>query len=168
MIHELYKKAGQMHGHFCPGLAIGVRAAAEALRLLEVEDIHGRGLTCIAESRACWQDGIQVVFGTTLGNGNLELRERGKAAFNFYKRDKSVRLLVKKLPEGLSREEKTEFILTAPFDRVFCQTAVRFDVPKYRSSRRQSMVCPRCGEECREEFLRVRDGALVCLDCAEA
>ena len=32
-IHELYLKAGELHGHYCPGLAIGVRAGAEALRI---------------------------------------------------------------------------------------------------------------------------------------
>ena len=88
MIHELYQKAGELHGHYCPGLAIGVRAAFEALRILKVENIHSHSLYCIAESRACFQDGIQVVFGTTLGNGNLELRDRGKTAFNFYDRAK--------------------------------------------------------------------------------
>ena len=35
MIHELYRKAGELHGHTCPGLAIGVRAALEALRILD-------------------------------------------------------------------------------------------------------------------------------------
>ena len=30
MIKELYEKAGELHGHYCPGLAIGVRAAAAA------------------------------------------------------------------------------------------------------------------------------------------
>ena len=29
------------------------------------------------------------------------------------------------------------------------------------------LICPRCGEQCREPFLRVSDGEIVCLDCAE-
>jgi formylmethanofuran dehydrogenase subunit E len=29
------------------------------------------------------------------------------------------------------------------------------------------MICPRCGEQCREPFLRVVDGEIICLDCAE-
>ena len=99
-IHELFQKAGELHGHYCPGLAIGVRAGAEALRLLEVEK-KGFNLYCIAENRACYQDGIQMVFGTTLGDGNLELRQRGKTAFNFYDRDtgKSVRLVMSDWPK---------------------------------------------------------------------
>ncbi len=170
MIHELYRKAGELHGHYCPGLAIGVRAAQEALRILNVEeDIHSKSLYCIAESRACFQDGIQVVFGTTLGNGTLELRDRGKTAFNFYDREKgrNVRLVMKDLPEGMSREESAEYILTAPFDRVFRQTDVHFDAPRDSFRRKPGMICPRCGEQCREQFLRVKDGEIVCLDCAE-
>ncbi len=169
MIHELYKKAAVLHGHSCPGLAIGVRAAAEALRILGAER-GGRGLYCIAESRACYQDGIQMAFGTTLGNGDLELRDRGKTAFNFYDRGKgsSVRLVLKSQPEGLSREEMTEYILTAPAEDVFSRTETRFAAPADRFTRRKNFVCPRCGEQCREPFLRVFEGEIVCLDCAEA
>ena len=51
-IKELYRSAGLLHGHYCPGLANGERAAAEALDILKVE--RGiRGLYCIAEQRAC-------------------------------------------------------------------------------------------------------------------
>ncbi len=169
MIHELYRKAGEMHGHLCPGLAIGVRAAYEALRILEVENIHSHSLYCIAESRACFQDGIQVVFGTTLGNGNLELRDRGKTAFNFYDRarDRSVRLLLKQWPEGMSRDETMEYILTAPFEQVFDQMEARFEAPREGFTRKPKRICPRCSEECNEPFLRIRDGEIVCLDCAE-
>ena len=36
-IHELFEAAGNLHGHLCPGLAVGVRAAAEASGLLHGE-----------------------------------------------------------------------------------------------------------------------------------
>ena len=38
MIRKQYEEAARFHGHACPGLAIGVRAAAEALRLLEITE----------------------------------------------------------------------------------------------------------------------------------
>ena len=108
MIKELYEKAGELHGHYCPGLAIGVRAAAAALDILSPEK-KGKNLYCIAESRACYLDGIQVVFGTTVGNGRLEVRDSDEAAFNFYDREsgKSVRLAAAVMPEGAEprREE---------------------------------------------------------------
>lgn len=74
---------------------------------------------------------VQVVFGTTVGNGRLEVRDSDEAAFNFYDREsgKSVRLAAAAMLEGLSRDEKRDFILTAPLDEVFTQTPVRFEAP---------------------------------------
>ena len=167
MIHELYQKAGELHGHYCPGLAIGVRAAFEALRILEIKNIRCHSLYCIAESRACYQDGIQVVFGTTLGNGNLELRNRGKTAFHFYDRStgRNVRLVNKGWPQGLSKPEIIEYLLTAPFEEVFDQTDVRFEAPPDTFKRYKTRKCPRCGENCSEPFLRIVDGEILCFDC---
>jgi len=169
MINELYKKAGELHGHYCPGLAIGVRAAVEANRILELES-KGHGLYCISENRACYMDGIQMLFGATLGNGNLEVRPRGKTAFNFYDRDnnKSVRLVAKKWPEDLSRDELSQFILNAPFDQVFAQTEVHFNAPANVFKRPKEIKCAKCGEMCAEPFIRVNDGEMICLDCFES
>ncbi len=168
MIKDIYLKAAELHGHCCPGLAIGVRAAAEAVELLGVTR-RGHHLYCIAESAMCYLDGIQWVFGSTAGNRNLVVRERGKTAFNLYDRasGKSVRLLAKPQPAGLSREEKTDFILTAPFDEVFVKTPVRFIAPPDVHVRHEAVKCPLCGEECAEPFLRVKNGVTICLDCAE-
>jgi len=168
MIHELYQKAGDLHGHYCPGLAIGVRAAHEALRILEVKE-KGTGLYCIAESRACYIDGIQMVYGVSWGKGNLEIRDRGKTAFNFYDRNtgRSVRLLDKDWPQDLSKPEMIEYLLMAPFEQVFDQTEVRFEAPPDTFKRYKTRKCPHCGEDCREPFLRVVDGEIVCSDCAE-
>ena len=169
MIHDLYQKAGEMHGHYCPGLAIGVRAAWEARQILNITEIHGHDHYCIAENRACYIDGIQTVFGCTLGNGGLEIRPRGKTAFNFYNRvnGQSVRLLAADWPKGMSRSETAEFILTAPLDQVFLQTPVHFELPPDNPGRRASAHCARCGEACSEPFLRVQNGEIICLDCAE-
>lgn len=170
MIFETFDRASVFHGHKCPGLAIGVRAAVEARRLLEIEAARGRGLYCIAESSACYLDGIQFVFGTTVGGGDLEIRRRGKAAFNFYDRNsgRSLRLAAIDTPEGLSREACIEFILTAPLARVFHVTECRFQAPPNLHARRRRALCARCGESCDEPFLRIRDGEILCLDCAES
>ncbi|MBO4361088.1 MAG: formylmethanofuran dehydrogenase, partial [Eubacteriaceae bacterium] len=69
------------------------------MKLLEVTG-RDHSLYCIAESSACYLDGIQWAFGTTMGNGNIELRDRGKTAFNFCDRasGKSARFCAKKWP----------------------------------------------------------------------
>ena len=109
-----------------------------------------------------------MIFGTTMGNGNIELRETGKTAFNFYDRatGNSIRFVAKIWPENLSRDELTDYILTAPLEDVFDRTDVRFEAPADTFKRHKSKVCPRCGEACIEPFLRAVDGEVVCLDCA--
>jgi formylmethanofuran dehydrogenase subunit E len=50
---------------------------------------------------------------------------------------------------------------------VFDLTEVRFETPPDAFKRYKTRKCPRCGEDCREPFLRVVDGEIVCSDCAE-
>ena len=167
-IKEMYKISGGLHGHFCPGLAIGVRAAMEALLLLDVQEA-GKGVYCIAESKACYLDGIQVVFGTTWGNGMLELRDRGKTAFDFYNKQsgRSVRLCAVEWPEGMSKEETIEFILTAPLEKVFKTGEVHFALEEGNFEKAKKVKCPVCKEQCAETYMREKDGVLVCPDCFE-
>ncbi len=167
-IKELYKTAGEFHGHYCPGLAIGVRAAYEACDLLGINE-HGHKLHCIAESKACYMDGFQIVLGTTWGNGGLELRDRGKTAFDVYDLEtgKSVRICAVSWPQGMSKDETIEFILTAPLEQVFSTGEAHFDYKEGPFSRRGKQKCQLCGEECSEDFMRIRDGKAICLDCFE-
>lgn len=166
MIHDLYKKAGELHGHYCPGLAIGVRAAAIANERLGIE-AKNKGLYCIAESSACYIDGIQHVFGTTVGNGCMKVLDRGKAAFNFYDRDngKGLRLFFLGTPDGMSREDSIEYILTAPAEQVFSQTAPHFEAPEYVFKPQNSVKCAICGESCKENHMTRTPRGLVCPDC---
>lgn len=169
MIHKLYEEAGRLHGHYCPGLAIGVRAAFEALRILDVKE-KAFNLYCIAESRACYMDGIQMIFGTTLGNGNIEVRDRGKTAFNFYDRStgRSVRLYAVKRPAMDDRQQMAEFILSAPVEQVFAVSEVHFEAPEDTYVQTKKLTCPLCGEECDESHMKRSGDGLVCSDCAEA
>lgn len=72
------------HGHFCPGLAIGIRASEVArVKLGKVESVD---LVSIVETDMCGVDAIQFLTGCTFGRGNLIHRDYGKMAFNFYNR----------------------------------------------------------------------------------
>jgi len=169
MIHELYNRAGELHGHCCPGLAIGVRAAFEALRLLEISERGKKGLYCIAESSACYVDGIQSVFGATTGNNSLEIKYRGKIAFSFYDRaaGTSLRLLYTASPSGMSREEMTEYILTVPFELLFSVGSARYPAPEDKYVRIDERPCSRCGESTKENYLTAVGDMLLCPDCLE-
>ena len=161
MIQHVYKQAGAFHGHFCPGLAIGVRAAWEARERLGRQELQ-----CLAESPACWLDGIQFVLGATVGNGRLKVDDRGKAAFNCYAPDSgdSLRLYLKELPQGLSKEALIDFILTAPAAEIFQKGPASLRFPA-RGERSPEAVCCRCGERVRLDHARKVGEESVCRDC---
>lgn len=167
-IHEEYERAALLHGHRCPGLAIGVRAAAEAKRILKIEDIQEKGICCAAECGGCCLDGIQAVLGCTAGKGSLFVLPLGKTAFSVYRAGtgESLRLVQRELPAGMSRGEKTEFILTAPIERVFSLGAPRRSAP-HSAKRGESGVCAGCGETTDVSALTERGGKLICGDCME-
>ena len=87
---RLLVKAAEIHGHFCPGVAVGVMAALYGLRSLGVEtqvfDGIMEDLLAIVELNACFVDGIQAVSGCTLGNNALIYRDLGRMAVTFTRR----------------------------------------------------------------------------------
>ena len=89
----LVRKAIDFHGHWCPGLAIGVRAAQWALQ--EMGKAPDEEIVAVVETDMCGVDAIQALMGCTFGKGNLIHRDYGKTAFAFYRRrdGKSVRLV---------------------------------------------------------------------------
>ena len=99
------------HGHECGGLTIGYKASLYAIELLNLEFSDDEQVVCIAENDACGIDGIQVMLGCSVGKGNLLFHMRGKSAYSFYNRKsgKSVRLVLKPKPEGMTREQSFAF-----------------------------------------------------------
>ncbi len=165
-IHSLFEKSVLFHGHRCPGLAIGVRAAAEAGKILGLEHSEDEEIVCITENDACGVDGIQVILGCSAGKGNLIFRIRGKQAFSFYNRKtgQKVRLVLKPLPKTESREEKQNYILDAPLEDVFEMKEPGYPVPE-AARLFGSINCEKCGESTAEPYIRVENGKMVCLDC---
>jgi formylmethanofuran dehydrogenase subunit E len=93
----LLQKAGELHGHFCPYVALGVRAGCEALTALGIEQNLGmEEVVAIVETNNCFSDGIQVVTGCTFANNALIYHDLGKTAVTVAKRDGSaVRVAVR-------------------------------------------------------------------------
>ena len=73
------------HGHLCPGLAIGIRAAE--LAQCELDNPSDDEIVAVVETDMCGVDAIQFLTGATLGKGNLIHRDYGKMAFSFFCRD---------------------------------------------------------------------------------
>ena len=76
---------------------------------------------CISENDACGVDAIQVMLGCTAGKGNLLFHLAGKQAFNIYERKsgRSVRLVLRKKPEGLTREESFAYYQSREPEELF-------------------------------------------------
>ena len=106
-----WEKCVAFHGHACGGLTIGYKAACYAAELLELDFSGDEQLVCIAENDACGIDAIQALLGCSVGKGNLLFHMRGKQAFSFYNRTtgKSVRLVLRDRPEGMTREESFDY-----------------------------------------------------------
>jgi len=87
-LEGLLRKAGELHGHFCPYLALGVRAGCIALKALGVEGTTGmEEVVAIVETNNCFSDGVQMVTGCTFGNNALIYRDLGKTAVTVARRD---------------------------------------------------------------------------------
>lgn len=92
-MQELLLKAGELHGHYCPYLALGVLAAADAVKKLAVDNDGMEDLLAVVETNSCFSDGIQYAAGTTFGNNSLIYRDFGKTAVTFIKRGESKKNL---------------------------------------------------------------------------
>src|SRR6056297_2881349 len=89
-MHDLLLKAGELHGHYCPYLALGVRASADALNRLNANSDGMEDLLAVVETNSCFSDGVQYTAGTTFGNNSLIYRDFGKTAVTFVKRGDST------------------------------------------------------------------------------
>lgn len=169
MTQELWEKCVDFHGHECPGLAIGFRAAQIAKERLgePMSALSDEEIVCVTENDACGVDAVQVLTGCTIGKGNLIYRPTGKMAFSFFCRGsgKSIRIVLKpKADSEMSREERQQYLLEASAEDVFFIKKPEFVLPE-RARLFDSIVCDSCEEAAPENKMRLEDGKKVCLDC---
>jgi len=169
----LLQKAGELHGHFCPFLALGVRAGVIALRALGVQDNPGmEDVVAIMECNNCFSDGIQMVTGCTFGNNALIYRDVGKTAVTLAKQDgTAVRVVlradfVESFREHLPAEADALFreIIQERQEATPEQQARLMELWAEAAFRQLAI----CGESLLETRARVKDGRAVCIPCAEA
>lgn len=95
------------HGHMCPGLAIGVRAAEVALREIGSHSVDEE-VVCQVETDMCAVDAIQFLTGCTFGKGNLVHRDWGKNAFTFWRRSDGQALRIRTRPGAFVTDADAE------------------------------------------------------------
>ena len=166
---ELWEKCAAFHGHECGGLTIGYKAALYAIELLDLHFSDDEQVVCITENDACGVDAIQVILGCSVGKGNLLFHLRGKQAFSFYNRTtgRSVRLVLKDKPQGMSRQESFAYYQALSPKDMFTVKEATITLPE--SARIfQSVKCECCGETTAENMIRLENGRKLCLDCFNA
>ncbi|MHC4664185.1 MAG: FmdE family protein [Planctomycetota bacterium] len=105
----LLEKTGELHGHFCPGVSLGVKAGYLAVKKLgALENLGMEGLLAIVECNNCFVDGIQMVTGCSFGNNALIYRDFGKTAFTLIDRSSKRAVRVSVRPRGWDEEEESE------------------------------------------------------------
>jgi formylmethanofuran dehydrogenase subunit E len=187
-----FNRCVDFHGHICPGLAIGYRAARAGLAGLQEVRAVDEELVAIVETDACGADAIQVLTGCTFGKGNFIFRDHGKHVFTLAgrKSGRGVRIalkpgvlelnerhlhLINKLREDeVTEEERKELwrlhreksrdILEKPLEDLFTLQPVNFpSLPKARIE--PSKLCARCGEPTMSSKLTKFEGYDVCRNC---
>jgi formylmethanofuran dehydrogenase subunit E len=194
-LHRLLEISGLLHGHFCPGSAMGVKAAARAVKEMTVKSTGMEEVVAIVETNACFSDGVQMVTGCSFGNNALIYRDYGKTAFTLVKRSGEgiritalfERVMKERTPEAAelwekvvvkrsgSEEESQRLnelwaelsfrVLDLPDEEVLAIKKVNIDVPSYARIF-ASVKCSVCGESIMEPRARVKDGQPVCLPCS--
>jgi len=180
------------HGHMCPGLAMGIRAAEVALSEIGPHS-SDEEVVAIVETDMCAVDAIQYLTGCTFGKGNLIHRDYGKNAYTFVRRSdgRALRIstpaggwnalgadwtqLLGRIRAGVSTSEerhrfaalqaaRTERILEAPLSELYEVCDVELEPP--RPARiLTSLDCDLCGEPTMETRLIRLDARQLCPPC---
>lgn len=179
------------HGHGCPGLSIGIRAAELALR--ELDNPKDTEIVAVVETDMCGVDALQFLLGTTMGKGNLIHRDHGKMAFSFFRRetgqgfratlnpearggmDEEMAELMKKSGNGTAtdadkqrmgelRSTLQQRFMALPLEEMFQVTPVEQGAPRPPKIL-QSLTCEHCGERTMESRTRRFAGQTLCIPC---
>lgn len=189
---ETTRRIVEFHGHMCPGLAMGIRAAEVALA--EVGPHSGdEEVVAIVETDMCGVDAIQYLTGCTFGKGNLIHRDYGKNAYTFVRRADGRAIRISGRPGGgvtanperealfagmqsgqatdddrerfvALMQERSDAILTAPLDELYEVREVDTIVPP-TARVFASIDCQSCGEATMETRIHLLDGRNLCPPC---
>ncbi len=183
----------RFHGHMCPGLAMGIRAAEVGLREVGPHSSDEEVVT-LTETDMCGVDAIQYLTGCTFGKGNLIHLDYGKNAYTFIRRSDGKAIRVSTLPGAFDRgpehnelsakvrnnsateeeqarykelrADRTEAILQAPEDELYAVEEVAAEIPP-RARIHNSITCANCGELTMETRVRWLEGKKLCPACFE-
>jgi len=188
-----YSDAVDFHGHSCPGLAMGYRAAEVGLRTLFGSRSMDEEMVAIVENDACGVDAVQLITGCTSGKGNLVFRDYGKMAFTFFNRatGQGVRVYlevpeldeqessrfnelkqIEKRTETENKEmagimkKRTDFVLNLP-EEDFIKTGPPLEKMPRKARLFESCRCEECGEKVMATRINNISGKSLCNFCGD-
>lgn len=189
-----FSEVAKFHGHTCPGLTLGYRAAEAGIKELSAGRDVDEELVAIVENDACGVDAVQVVTGCTLGKGNLIFQDNGKqvytfinretgdavrvslkASFNIDEKDPALAKLRPKVFSGKATKKEADELhqrmenvskamMAAPLETMFDVRHVKAKIPE-KARIFKSVKCSKCGEMVAESRARVQGGDFVCIPC---
>ena len=191
---EDLKKCIEFHGHLCPGLIYGYMVAKTAMDLLKLNRSRDEEVVAISENDSCAVDALQILLGTSIGKGNLILKDYGKNVYTILSRQnkKAYRFSRKKhyQYQGKAKDEfvqldaaissgtvtekdrrrhkmlKSADLLQRPFDDIFSTENVDCVMPPYAPLAR-SEACATCGEMTMStKMVETENGKYLCIPCA--
>jgi formylmethanofuran dehydrogenase subunit E len=196
MTHEEFEQAMAFHGHKCPAMPLGYRAAQAAMKVLGVERAKDKELYVVSETgkghaAGCLLDGIMSATGCTYGKSNIEKKYYNKMAFTLIdvKNGKSVRVRLKdeffgnmlnspfvaQRKQGVPPQDVPAEIADPLVDKVLAMPEEIFleiepvqacEFPKGKGCF-DTDLCSKCGERVFVDKLTETDSGLVCIPCGE-
>ena len=166
------------HGHLCPGVVIGYRAAKAAMDSMGLSRAYDEELVCVVENDSCSVDAIQYMTGCTFGKGNFIFHDYGKQVFTLGSRQRPGRAVrISLRPDAIPppgedvdpvkrREEALERLLTAPIEELYYVDEIDFEPPE-KASIHASLRCDNCGEPTMQTRVVEKDGRRLCIPCSE-
>lgn len=187
-----FKKCLDFHGHLCPGLSIGYKAASAGMEKLKEQRSEDEELVAIVETDACCADAVQVMTGCTFGKGNFIYHDHGKMVFTFISRksgkgirvsmrpdafmpdEKHMKLMQKVMAGTADDSQKQQFyklhrqrsldVLNMTDDELFSLSTIRRDMPE-KAKIDKSVPCDICGEPVMKSKMVETGNGRVCRDC---
>ncbi len=93
---------GRLHGHICPGLAIGYRAGLIARREFGIGSGKDHEILVVIEENSCCEDAIQLTTTCSWHRGNILFQKVGSYVFIFYDHTAGKSLQLNLKPEYLT------------------------------------------------------------------
>jgi formylmethanofuran dehydrogenase subunit E len=179
MESEEFKRCAAFHGHVCPGLSLGFKAAETAMENLKAQRSEDEEIVAIVENDACFVDAVQVLTGCTFGKGNLIFKDHGKMVLTLFSRNTGKGVRVAVLPDALKPDQNQSTRETPPADRqkqmihkILATPAARlFKIQAIQTSLPEKAVihgsepCAICGESTMKTKLEMKNAQKICRDC---